>query len=39
MYKNFRPVPFMVFEILGFKVNNENNNDKKNGVVEMAVCF
>ena len=29
--QNFRPVPFMVFEIQGFKLKNENdNNDKKN---------
>ena len=28
--QNFRPVPLMVFEILGFKLKNENdNNDKK----------
>ena len=28
--QNFRPVPLMVFEIQGFKLKNENNNDKKN---------
>ena len=28
--QNFRPVPFMVFEIQGFKLKNKNdNNDKK----------
>ena len=27
--QNFRPVPLMVFEIQGFKLKNENNNDKK----------
>ena len=27
--QNFRPVPLMVFEILGFKL-KKNNNDKKN---------
>ena len=29
--QNFRPVPFTVFEILGFKLkNNDNDNKKKN---------
>ena len=29
--QNFRPVPLTVFEILGFKLKNDNdNNDKKN---------
>ena len=29
--ENFRPVPFTVFEIQGFKLKNKNdNNDKKN---------
>ena len=30
--QNFRPVPLMVFEVLGFKLKkkNDNNNDKKN---------
>ena len=27
--QNFRPVPFMVFEIQGFKLKNKNDNDKK----------
>ena len=27
--QNFRPVPLMVFEILGFKLKNNDNNDKK----------
>ena len=26
--QNFRPVPFMVFEILGFKLKNKNDNKK-----------
>ena len=28
--QNFRPVPLMVFEILGFKLKNENDNNDKN---------
>ena len=28
--QNFRPVPLTVFEILGFNLKNENNDDKKN---------
>ena len=27
--QNFKPVPLMVFDILGFKLKNKNNNDKK----------
>ena len=27
--QNFRPIPLMVFEILGFKLKNKNDNDKK----------
>ena len=28
--QNFRPVPLMVFEILGLKLKNENDKKKKN---------
>ena len=28
--QNFMPIPLMVFEILGFKLKNKNDNNKKN---------
>ena len=30
--QNFRPVTLTVFEILGFKLKNKNNNDNKNNL-------
>ena len=34
--QNFRPVPLMVFEILGFKLKNENNKISQSTV---ALCI
>ena len=40
--QNFRPVPLMVFEILGFKLKKKNDNNKKNwrnGVFAISPMF
>ena len=41
--QNFRPVPLTVFEILGFNLKNENDNDNKknwrNGLFAVSPMF
>ena len=41
--QNFRPVPLMVFEILGFKLKNNDNNDKeknwRKGLFAISLMF
>ena len=40
--QNFRPVPLTVFEILGFKPKNNDNDDKKNwrnGLLGISPIF